>query len=178
MDLTKKQQQSFVNDNSSGDTGNQYSNLNLNQNYKSTSFSPVQSNSKSYNDKSYGDSGISDSFEEKNKSKSWNKLPRLCLNSSTLNDKSEEKEGKKKRWEKGDYSNNTNNSTLSLNIAATEEKKSAEEVATAISDSFKDKNVGGHPFTQYSDLRQQKCDIPYGTLDEIEYYLRLNRINQ
>jgi hypothetical protein len=36
----------------------------------------------------------------------------------------------------------------------------------------------GHPFTQYSDLRQQKCDIPYGTLDEIEYYLRLNRINQ
>uniref|UniRef100_A0A914P9N6 Uncharacterized protein n=1 Tax=Panagrolaimus davidi TaxID=227884 RepID=A0A914P9N6_9BILA len=86
------------------------------------------------------DSGISDSFEEKNKSKSWNKLPRLCLNSSTLNDKSEEKEVKKKRWEKGDYSNNTNNSTLSLNIIAAEEK-SAKEV-TAISDSFKDKNVG------------------------------------
>lgn len=36
----------------------------------------------------------------------------------------------------------------------------------------------GHPFTQYADLRIQKCETPYGSVDELDYYIRLNRINQ
>uniref|UniRef100_A0A7E4VDV5 RasGEF_N_2 domain-containing protein n=1 Tax=Panagrellus redivivus TaxID=6233 RepID=A0A7E4VDV5_PANRE len=36
----------------------------------------------------------------------------------------------------------------------------------------------GQPFTEFTDLRKVPCDTPYGTLEELQYYLRLNRMNQ
>lgn len=36
----------------------------------------------------------------------------------------------------------------------------------------------GEPFTEFTELRKQRCDVPYGSLEELQHYIRLNRINQ
>uniref|UniRef100_A0AC35FZ36 Uncharacterized protein n=1 Tax=Panagrolaimus sp. PS1159 TaxID=55785 RepID=A0AC35FZ36_9BILA len=108
------------------DNGDQYLNLNLNQNQKYSNFSPIQSNSKLNNDK-FCDSTIFDNREDKRNLQTWNKSSDSRF--ITLNDKTE---GVKKNWKKNDSLNFKNNSTFSLHISAYENSTEA----TVFDDSF------------------------------------------
>uniref|UniRef100_A0AC35FFA7 Uncharacterized protein n=1 Tax=Panagrolaimus sp. PS1159 TaxID=55785 RepID=A0AC35FFA7_9BILA len=103
--LFKDKHKSF--DNRHTATGDQYSDLNLNQNLKGSN----QSDSKSYENKKI----------EKEKSQTW-KMTDLCSkysNTLSLNDENE------KCWKKNGSSNATNNSTLSFHISVYEDSNEA-----------------------------------------------------
>uniref|UniRef100_A0AC35FW24 Exophilin 5 n=1 Tax=Panagrolaimus sp. PS1159 TaxID=55785 RepID=A0AC35FW24_9BILA len=105
------------------DTGDQYSDLNLNQHIKGSNIFLIQSNSKPYNNKKI-DYTLSESYEEKEKSQTWKKSSAIDLcskysNTLSLNDENE------KYWKKNGSSNATNNSTLSLCISAFENSNEA-----------------------------------------------------
>uniref|UniRef100_A0A914PX16 DUF4817 domain-containing protein n=1 Tax=Panagrolaimus davidi TaxID=227884 RepID=A0A914PX16_9BILA len=115
------------------DNDNQCSNLNLNQNNKCPSLTPVQSHNKSCSP-----SRSHNFVEEKNplkESAASDLCPRIftCL---TLNDGV--KAESKNRWKKSSSSNTTTESTISLHIAAYENSNEA-----SASDSFYDKQHDG-----------------------------------
>uniref|UniRef100_A0AC35FDA6 Uncharacterized protein n=1 Tax=Panagrolaimus sp. PS1159 TaxID=55785 RepID=A0AC35FDA6_9BILA len=100
--------------------GNQYSNLNLNQNFKCSILTPVQSCSKPFNNKNcVRDSAKSDSLELRRNSLSLNKSSKVS-NFATFNSESEKGEAKNDWKNESSFSNSTNKSTLSLHIAAYE----------------------------------------------------------
>uniref|UniRef100_A0AC35GNW4 Uncharacterized protein n=1 Tax=Panagrolaimus sp. PS1159 TaxID=55785 RepID=A0AC35GNW4_9BILA len=97
---------------------NQYSNFNLNQNFKCLDVSAIQSNNKSYNNKICG-SSVSDNIEERKNPSHLNKPSKIFNFSKLINDKTENEESKK-LWKKNSYSNTMNDSTFSLHISAFE----------------------------------------------------------
>uniref|UniRef100_A0A914P5Z9 Uncharacterized protein n=1 Tax=Panagrolaimus davidi TaxID=227884 RepID=A0A914P5Z9_9BILA len=125
----------FLNDNQESVTvpnsqtvlDNQYSNLNLNQNFKCLNVSPIQSNSKSYNNKNCGtaatlklpESSVSDNIEGRKNPLGLNKPSKIPDFSNLINDKTENEEFKK-LWKTNSFSNTINGSTHSLRIAAYE----------------------------------------------------------
>uniref|UniRef100_A0AC35F8L1 SUI1 domain-containing protein n=1 Tax=Panagrolaimus sp. PS1159 TaxID=55785 RepID=A0AC35F8L1_9BILA len=130
--------QSFVNDTPShNDNDNRYSNLNLNQCYKRSDISPIQTYNKSYYDKNY-DSTVSAKWGKKLQTENKSSLNNSCFTNSKRFDGIEAE----KHWKKeSSFSSTTNNSTLSLHIEAYENSNAA-----AIFDSFDNKNYEQNPF--------------------------------
>uniref|UniRef100_A0A914P6B2 Uncharacterized protein n=1 Tax=Panagrolaimus davidi TaxID=227884 RepID=A0A914P6B2_9BILA len=117
-------QESVTVDNSQTVHDNQFSNLNLNQNFKCFDVTPIQSNSKSYNIKNCATlklpgSSVSDNIEGRKNPSHLNKPSKISNFSNLINDKTENEESKKP-WKKNSYSNTISGSTLSLHIAAYE----------------------------------------------------------
>uniref|UniRef100_A0A914PGT8 HTH CENPB-type domain-containing protein n=1 Tax=Panagrolaimus davidi TaxID=227884 RepID=A0A914PGT8_9BILA len=105
---------------------NRHSNLNLNQSCKSLVLIPVQSFSKSYNDKyCVPDSTVSDKYDGKGKSDLLNKFSKIS-NFTCVNGEVEEAQEQLKKTS----NSTTNNSTLSLHIAAYE--NSIENTSVAV----------------------------------------------
>uniref|UniRef100_A0AC34FQV8 Uncharacterized protein n=1 Tax=Panagrolaimus sp. ES5 TaxID=591445 RepID=A0AC34FQV8_9BILA len=143
----------YLKDSCLGNYDNQYTNLNLNQNYKCVS--TVQSHSKFTHDvNKVSDNTMFDSYDEKDKS--WNKSAK-SFNLKALSDLNsfiEQEKDTQKRWMTN--SSNANNSTLSLHIATYENSVGAND--TSKDDEIK--CVKKRVKKPFEFLRQdQRCDV-------------------
>jgi hypothetical protein len=102
---------------------------------------------------------VSDNCKEKRNLCGWNKSSDLCLNSLSPN--GESKEELKKRWNKGYGSlNTTNNSTLSLHIAAYEnsiEATTSDIVVEKVDDCKREKFDSKKQFVSHSTIQVIKA---------------------
>uniref|UniRef100_A0AC35FMT7 Uncharacterized protein n=1 Tax=Panagrolaimus sp. PS1159 TaxID=55785 RepID=A0AC35FMT7_9BILA len=157
---------SFVNDT----TDNQYSNLNLNQNRKSSILSYVQTCNKSSKVQNYTDATVSDSCEEKERLQLWNKSSKI-KDSVILSDEAERDD---KKSSKTANMNTTKNSTLSLHIAAYENedafnsfngKNNNEDLQNE--KSGKQQEIAKQDFTAPTILIQNSFEFPRQQNDEV-----------